>query len=165
MRYTIFNTDIGWVGILTSAKGLVSTTLPQPSARQARQLLGDRLNYATPSQHLSAGLVQRLQAYFSGHRVTFPERLALSGATLFQRQVWAATSLIPYGETRSYRWVAEQIGKPGAARAVGQALGKNRLPIIIPCHRVIENSGQLGGFGGGVGIKKHLLSLEAATTG
>jgi methylated-DNA-[protein]-cysteine S-methyltransferase len=77
--------------------------------------------------------------------------------------VWEITRLIPYGETRSYAWVAEQIGQPRAVRAVGQALGKNPLPIIIPCHRVITSNGKLGGFGGGLEMKKRLLSLEAAT--
>jgi methylated-DNA-[protein]-cysteine S-methyltransferase len=75
--------------------------------------------------------------------------------------VWEKTRLIPYGKTRSYSWVAEQMGKPRAVRAVGQALGKNPLPIIIPCHRVIANNERLGGFSGGVEWKRYLLDLEA----
>jgi len=74
--------------------------------------------------------------------------------------VWQATRLIPYGETRSYLWVAVQIGKPGAARAVGQALGRNPLPVIVPCHRVIAADGGLGGFTGGLEMKRRLLELE-----
>ncbi len=93
---------------------------------------------------------------------SFPDELDLSTATPFQRQVWEKTRLIPYGETRSYSWVAEQIGKPGAARAVGQALGRNPLPIIIPCHRVVASDGKLCGFAGGLGMKRRLLSLEAS---
>jgi len=76
--------------------------------------------------------------------------------------VWQATRLIPYGETRSYLWVAVQIGKPGAARAVGQALGRNPLPVIIPCHRVIASDGGLGGFTGGLVMKRRLLELETS---
>jgi len=91
---------------------------------------------------------------------TFPDRLDLSGATPFQRMVWEATRLIPYGETRSYAWVAGQVNKPGAARAVGQALGRNPLPIIIPCHRVIRGDGSLGGFSNGLEVKERLLHLE-----
>ena len=72
---------------------------------------------------------------------------------------------IPYGETRSYGWVASHLGLPKAARAVGQALGRNPLPIIIPCHRVISSDGGLGGFGGGLGLKESLLRLERATSG
>jgi len=163
LRYTTFDTDMGWVGILASAKGLRRTTLPQPSAQEAQQLLGD-LNDATRAPHSFDNLIQRFRIYFSGHRVTFPDLLDLSGATTFQRQVWEITRLISYGETRSYAWVAEQIGQPRAVRAVGQALGKNRLPIIIPCHRVIASQGKLGGFSGGVKMKKRLLSLETAAS-
>ena len=72
------------------------------------------------------------------------------------------TRLIPYGETRSYLWVAKQIGRPGAVRVVGQALGRNPLAIIVPCHRVIASDGGFGGFGGGVEMKRHLLWLEAS---
>jgi methylated-DNA-[protein]-cysteine S-methyltransferase len=164
LQYIVFNTDMGWIGILASVKGLRRTTLPQRSAQEARQLLGDSINDATWAPHLFDDLVQRLRIYFSGHRVTFPDELDLSGATPFQRQVWGKTRLIPYGETRSYAWVAKQIAKPAAVRAVGQALGRNPLPIIIPCHRVIASDGQLGGFGGGVEMKKCLLSLEAAAS-
>jgi methylated-DNA-[protein]-cysteine S-methyltransferase len=162
LNYFIFNTDVGWIGILGSAKGLLSTTLPQRSAQEARQLLGDGVNQATQSPFPFKDLMERLRIYFNGHKVTFPDKLDLSLATPFQRAVWEITGLIPYGETRSYAWVAEQIGKPKALRAVGQALGKNPLSIIIPCHRVIAHDGKLGGFGGGVGIKRYLLSLEAS---
>ncbi len=107
-------------------------------------------------------LIERFRAYFYGHKVVFADELDLSGATSFQCRVWKATGLIPYGETRSYMWVAEQIGKPGAVRAVGQALSRNPLPIIIPCHRVLSSDGRLGGFTGGVETKRSLLSLEAS---
>ena len=165
LRYITFDTDLGWIGILASANELVRTTLPQHSAKEAQQLLGS-INDATWAPHSFEDLIQRFRIYCSGHKVTFANQLDLSRATAFQRKVWEVTRLIPYGETRSYAWVAEQIDKPRAARAVGQALGRNPLPIIIPCHRVLTSSGQLGGFGGGVEMKKHLLSLEAkASTG
>jgi len=106
--------------------------------------------------------MQRLRIYFSGHRATFPDELDLSRATPFQREVWEITRLIPYGKTRSYSWVAEQVKKPKAARAVGQAMSRNPLPIIIPCHRVLNIDGKLGGFGGGLEMKRHLLDLEAS---
>ena len=155
---------MGWVGMLASAKGLLGTTLPQPSIDEVRQLLGDSVSYATWSPHLFKDLMERLKVYFSGHRTTFPDKLNLSRATHFQREVWEITRLIPYGETRSYAWVAEQIKKPRAVRAVGQALGKNPLPIIVPCHRVVASNGKLGGFGGGVEMKRYLLSLETSTS-
>lgn len=109
-------------------------------------------------------LAERLRAYYAGRKVDFPDELDLSTATIFQREVWEATKLIPYGETRSYKWVAEQIAKPKAVRAVGQALGKNPLPVIVPCHRVLASKGGLGGFGGGLEMKRFLLQLEAEGT-
>jgi len=159
-----FNTDMGWIGVLGSAKGLLSITLPQRSAQESHRLLGKGVNYATWSPHLFEDLVERLGIYFSGHKVTFPDKLDLSGATPFQRKVWGKTRLIPYGETRSYFWVAEQIKRPRAVRAVGQALGRNPLPIIIPCHRVLTSNGKLGGYSGGVEMKNQILSLEASTS-
>ncbi|MFC2001635.1 methylated-DNA--[protein]-cysteine S-methyltransferase [Chloroflexota bacterium] len=161
LNYIIFNTDAGWLGILGSTAGLLRTILPQRSSQEVRQLFDDSLNQAERSPHLFQDLEERLRIYFSGHQVTFPDKLDLSGATAFQRQVWEITRLIPYGETRSYTWVAEQIMKPKAVRAVGQALGKNPLPIIIPCHRVLASNGRLGGFTGGIEMKKYLLHLEA----
>ena len=163
LSYITFSTDMGWVGILGSAKGLLGTTLPQHSVQEVCQLLGNSVNHATWSPHPFKDLMERLRVYFSRHRTTFPDKLDLSRATHFQREVWDITRLIPYGETRSYAWVAEQVKKPGAARAVGQALGKNPLPIIVPCHRVIASDGKLGGFSGGVEMKRYLLSLEAET--
>ena len=164
LKYIIFNTNMGWVGILGSAKGLLRTTLPQHSAQEAHRLLGSGVNYAIWSHNLFDGLMERFRVYLSGDKITFPDELDLSGATPFQRKVWKITKLIPYGETKSYTWVAEQVKKPQAARAVGQALARNPLPIIIPCHRVVTTNSRLGGFSGGVEIKKRLLHLEASAT-
>ncbi len=162
LKYTISNIGIGWVGILGSSRGLVCTTLPLPSAQEAKQQLGDRVKGAILSDNFFADLLKRLRSYFSAHKTSFTDELDPLSATAFQRQVWEITRLIPHGETRSYSWVAEQLGKEGAVRAVGRALGKNPLPIIIPCHRVVEKDGRLGGYSGGVGIKKYLLRLEAS---
>lgn len=152
------------MGILASAKGLLSTTLPQRSSQEALEQLGDRANHATRSPDLFDDLMERFRGYFNGHQTTFPDKLDLSGATTFQRQVWQATRLIPCGETRSYAWVANQIGRPRAVRAVGQALGRNPLPVIVPCHRVVASDGKLGGFTGGLEMKRLLLWLEATST-
>lgn len=161
LSYATFSTDMGWVGVLGSNSGLMSATLPQPSAREAGRRLGDRIQAAARSEKPFTDLIERLKGYFAGQRVSFPDALDLSSATTFERQVWRLTRLIPYGETRSYSWVAEQLGKAGAMRAVGQALARNRLPIIIPCHRVVGSDGKLGGYSGGVGVKRSLLRLEA----
>jgi len=162
LKYITFNTDMGWIGVLGSAKGLLGTTLPQRSAQEVRQLLGDGVNHAIWSPRLFGDLMERLRIYFGGHKVTFPDELDLSRATTFQREVWEITRLIPYGETKSYTGVAEQIGKPRAVRVVGQALGKNPLPIIVPCHRVVNSDGKLGGYSGGMEMKRYLLYLETS---
>lgn len=160
--YFAFTTDMGWIAIIGSASGLLSVTLPQPSSQEALKLLGKMANYATWSPHRFEDVVGRLRRFLSRQMVDFADKLDLSRATPFQREVWRITRLIPYGETRSYSWVAEQTGRPGAARAVGQALARNRLAIIIPCHRVVGGSGKLCGFSGGLKLKRLLLRLEAA---
>lgn len=104
---------------------------------------------------------RQLGEYFEGNRKTFDLPLKLEG-TDFQLAVWQALQQIPYAETRSYQDIAIQIDRPKAVRAVGGANAINRLPIVVPCHRVIGKSGKLVGFGGGLGIKTFLLDLERA---
>jgi len=106
----------------------------------------------------------QLDAYFAGRRTTFTISLEPQG-TAFQKRVWAALQEIPYGETESYGQLAERIGSPGAARAVGLANGKNPIGIVIPCHRVVGSNGSLTGYGGGLDRKKQLLDLELAVSG
>lgn len=102
---------------------------------------------------------KELNEYFSRERKAFSVALDMRG-THFQKQVWAALLAIPFGETRSYAQIANQVGNPKATRAVGAANGQNPIPIIVPCHRVIGANGKLTGFGGGLEIKDRLLSLE-----
>lgn len=108
-------------------------------------------------------LSAELDEYFRGERRRFDVRLAVRG-TPFQESVWRALTTIPYGETRSYEWIANAIGKPNACRAVGKANGDNRLAILLPCHRVVEKSGALRGYAGGLWRKQRLLELEQATS-
>ena len=103
--------------------------------------------------------IRQLRAYFMGRRTTFDLTLHPEG-TPFQRDVWKALLTIPYGETRSYGEIARQVGRPTAVRAVGLANGRNPLPIVVPCHRVIGSSGALVGFGGGLPVKQALLDRE-----
>jgi O-6-methylguanine DNA methyltransferase len=113
-------------------------------------------------RHPLADLAMReLDEYFSGERRVFTVKLTVKG-TLFQREVWRALQEIPYGETVSYKDIAIKIGRPKAIRAVGMANNRNLLPIIIPCHRVVYHSGELGGYAGGLSVKRYLLDLEAA---
>ncbi|OZI54148.1 cysteine methyltransferase [Bordetella genomosp. 4] len=106
---------------------------------------------------------QQLAEYFAGRRERFELPLDFVG-TEFQKQVWAALLTIPYGQTRSYRDIATQIGRPKAVRAVGAANGRNPISIVAPCHRVVGASGALTGFAGGLPAKELLLGLEHSAT-
>lgn len=112
-----------------------------------------------PNPDAFAAVVDQLTAYFAGELTTFDFAMELRGSD-FQRKVWQALRTIPYGETRSYGAIAEQIGAPGSARAVGLANGHNPIAIIVPCHRVIGANGSLTGYGGGLDRKRTLLQLE-----
>ena len=124
---------------------------------------------ATPEQRWLSGTgsglldaaAMQVEDYIAGRQLHFDLPLEFRG-TPFQTDVWRAMSGIPFGETRSYSEVAEMAGKPAAMRAVGQANRKNHLPLIIPCHRVIAAGGAIGGFSGGISLKKALLAHEAA---
>ena len=107
----------------------------------------------------SAEVIEQLEAYFAGELRDFDVPLALEG-TEFQRRVWTELQRIPYGETTTYGELAERLGRPSAARAVGLANGKNPISIIVPCHRVIGSTGNLTGYGGGLPRKRYLLSFE-----
>ena len=102
----------------------------------------------------------KLREYFAGHRKQFDLPLAPQG-TAFQKSVWRQLQQIPYGITISYGQLAKRVGNPNAARAVGSANGRNPLPIVIPCHRVIAGGGKLGGFSGGLNVKQILLQIES----
>jgi len=104
-------------------------------------------------------VLSQLKKYLKGELRRFDCRLDFRG-TPFQKKVWSALAKIPYGRTRSYRDIAQAIGHPKAFRAVGNANGRNSIPLILPCHRVIESNGGLGGFGHGVKVKKQLLDFE-----
>ncbi len=109
----------------------------------------------------SAAVARELAEYFAGRRRDFTLALDPAG-TPFQREVWGELARIPYGATVSYGELARRVGRPAASRAVGAANGANPIPIILPCHRVIGSNGSLTGYGGGLPIKRALLSLEGA---
>jgi len=130
---------------------LSARTFPDLAERLGVRILPDDI----PNE----GAIEQLHEYLRGERRGFDLSLDLRG-TPFQLDVWKATRAVPYGETRSYGEIASSIGRPRAARAVGQALGANPIPIVIPCHRIIGSSGNLRGFGGGLPLKERLLALE-----
>ncbi len=135
----------------------------------------DNISHLFFTQNLSFDEVPRLQvqypvltrvqklldAYFAGKPFdTFEVPVRIDCGTDFQNRVWDAIRQIPHGEVRSYKWIAERIGRPKAVRAVGSAVGANAVSIFIPCHRVIRSDGTLGGYGGGIERKRQLLAFE-----
>jgi methylated-DNA-[protein]-cysteine S-methyltransferase len=164
---SIFQTEWGWMGIGASERGVYSIVLP----RLSRQAVHDVLLKAHPERveqtlqnSTEAKLVHEVQtqlmAFLANRRREFDFPLDLSRSTPFQRQVWRAILRIPYGRVRSYRWVADRVGGSQYARAVGHALRANPVPIIVPCHRIVTSDGSLGGFTGGLPVKRMLLQLE-----
>jgi len=163
LAFLLFDTCLGCMGIVSSHNGLRMVILPQ---KNKEAVLCQVMNYACPAEEqapaLFGDLPHRLKRYLEGEPVDFPDKLDLVEASRFQQSVWQIVRTIPYGETRSYGWVANKLDLTKAARGVGQALARNPLPIVIPCHRVISSNGSLGGYGGGVEIKELLLRLEQA---
>jgi methylated-DNA-[protein]-cysteine S-methyltransferase len=146
------------VGPLTLA-GVGSTLMHLRMTEQSHE--PDRSRWTSADPGAFAGAVEQLDAYFAGTLTEFDVDLDVAG-TPFQRRVWAALQTVPYGATRSYGQIADQIGSPGASRAVGLANGRNPVSIIVPCHRVIGSNGGLTGYGGGLDRKRTLLALEKA---
>ncbi len=162
-HYTIFKTPLGWVAAAYSPRGLLAVTLPRNNRIAALRALQEKVESLLAPGKMYAPLIEDLTRYFQGETVAFRYPLDLRGATPFQQRVWEALLKIPRGETRSYQEVAAAVGRPLAARAVGQAVRANPLAIIIPCHRVIASNGSLGGYAGGLPWKRRLLTLEGVS--
>ena len=160
--FTIFRVKVGWMGLVGNEKGVQRIFLPGLKKEELRQ----RILAEFPECLEGAGFLgqakKELTEYFSGRRVRFDFPLELSGATPFQKRAYQIMGTIPFGEVRTYRWLAQKIGNPKALRAVGGANAKNRWPLAIPCHRVVGSTGRLTGFSapGGLALKSQLLELE-----
>lgn len=163
MNYTCFKSSFGWVGVAKSSRGISRVIFGKSNETEVENslLLGTK---ATKSEEGLSKAVNLLQRYFRGESVEFDLNLDLQAGTEFQQLVWRTTYHIPYGEVRSYGWIAREIGKPLATRAVGSAQGANPLPIIIPCHRVLRSDGKLGGYSAGLHWKPKLLDQERANS-
>ena len=159
MNHTCFKSSFGWVGVARSASGIARVIFGKSSESEAEEFLTGDLETKKSDSKLS-DTIDLLIRYFNGEPVDFALDLDLQAGTSFQKAVWQATCRIPYGEVRTYSWIAEEIQKPKAVRAVGNALGANPLPIIVPCHRVLRSDGGLGGYSGGLHWKPKLLALE-----
>lgn len=160
--HTVIDTPMGWVGLCVTDNGVRYVTLPQPTPEVALENLvfaegeiGPYRKEAWPS------LVARLRAFYAGEPVTFDDiPLDMEGRPPFFVAVWRALREVPRGETITYGELAKRVGRPKAARAVGQAMARNPYPPIVPCHRVIGRNEKLTGFGGGLKMKQRLLAYE-----
>ncbi len=157
MYYCYMNSPIGELLLAGDADALTMIGFPKGSMRRDPE--PDWIFNEKPF----ADAMRQLEEYFDGDRRDFDLPLRLDG-TDFQLQVLDELQKIPYGETTSYGDIAKRIGRPRASRAVGAANGRNPIPIVVPCHRVIGTSGDLTGFGGGIDTKEALLRLEAENT-
>lgn len=164
--YDVFETQFGWMGMLSSENGLLRSTLPEDSEAECISRLGLESSDTMPDSGRLVELRNRLLYYFDGGDIEFGDiALDLEDAPNFHRKAWQACRTIPRGETRTYKWLAKMAGSPNAPRAAGQTMARNRLPIIVPCHRVIGSDGSLRGFGSGdtrIDLKFRLLELEGA---
>ena len=166
IKYSIFKTNMGWVGVLVNQRGVLRTTLPMDTRSNVKEYFNSFNNlllYSELNEEIT--LVKReINSYFNGCNPKFNLiNMDLTALTNFSKNVLNISKKIPYGETRSYKWIAKKIGSPRSYRAVGQVLAKNPLPILIPCHRVIATSGLLQGFMGGrrdLGLKRKLIDFE-----
>ena len=168
--FDCFFTSIGYVYVAKSAQGICRIAFPYATDEDfSRSVLKDTFRCSKytganiKTQRNSPALkyeIAILRQYFEGKPVAFDFPIDMSTGTLFQRKVWEKLQEIPYGEYRTYKWVAEQIGNLRATRAVGMANNKNPLPPVIPCHRVIGSDGNLTGYAAGLHIKKQLLDME-----
>ena len=158
----VFRTPWGWMGVSETTKGIDSVVLPKVS----RQAVLSELGWSStelPEGRISPRLreaQEQLTAYLAGMRRSFDLSLDLSRGTSFQQKVWQTLRGISYGQLRSYQWVALRVGGRQYARAVGNAVGANPMPIVIPCHRIVAQDASLGGFSGGLTTKRKLLTLE-----
>jgi methylated-DNA-[protein]-cysteine S-methyltransferase len=161
--HTVFKTPFGWCGLIKGKKGLKRIFLPEKSKKALILKIKVFCPLSVFSKDGFEKEIKDISAYFREENKKFSFFLDFSGSTNFQRMVWSETAKIAYGKIRTYLFIAGKIGKNNSARAVGNALGKNPFPLVIPCHRVLRADGKMGGFtaAGGIGLKEKLLKLEA----
>lgn len=163
VAWSLFATPVGWVGMQGNADGVLRLLVGYPSSGALAAAI-DAIDPHPQEADWSTALRTRLCHYLEGQRDNFSDvAVATQWSTPFQREVIARLRAVPFGQTVSYRDLAEQVGRPAAARAVGQVMATNPVPLIVPCHRVLGSGGRLGGFSAptGVELKRRLLALEA----
>ncbi len=164
--YAIFEVKPGWMGLVANERGVQRIYLPGLPKEELRKRIQREFPECQEGGSLLGSAKTELVEYFEGKRDRFEMPLDLSPATPFQKKVYQIMSTIPFGEVRTYRWLAQKVGNPRAFRAVGSANAKNRWPVVIPCHRIVGTNGHLTGFSapGGLDLKASLLELEGIPT-
>lgn len=165
--FTLFDTAIGACAVAWSETGLIATQLPEIGRDVARRRLARRVSDCAEEAppEWARGAISRIVAHLAGERPDYADvPLDERGIGAWERSVYRAAAAIPFGETRTYGALARELGRPEAAQAVGQALGRNPWPIVIPCHRILAADGKTGGFSapGGAATKLRLLEIEGA---
>jgi methylated-DNA-[protein]-cysteine S-methyltransferase len=168
--FALFETAIGWCGIAWNGRGIAGVQLPEADEQHTRDRMLQRFpaaGEAIPPPEIR-GVLDNIVALLDGEPSDFSDaELDMDGVPPFHRRVYEVARSIPPGRTLSYGEVAARLGAPGAARAVGQALGQNPFPILVPCHRVLAAGGKIGGFSahGGTATKQRMLTLEGVPVG
>jgi methylated-DNA-[protein]-cysteine S-methyltransferase len=164
LKYAIFSTGWGFFGLIGTENVLFRTHLPISNRKKLESRLLNNLESSRYDRDYLLGLQQQICSYFEGNCVNFNSsvRLGLETFTPFTQAVLRACRKIEFGQTTTYGQLAQQAGRPKAARAIGQVMANNPMPLIIPCHRIIRSDGQCGGFSasGGIKVKQRLLKLE-----
>ena len=160
--YIIFQVKPGWMGLVGNEKGVERIYLPGLTKEDLQKRIRQEFPESEEGGGFLDGAKRELVEYFEGKRDRFEMPLDLSRATPFQKKAYKVMSTIPFGEVRTYRWLAEKTGNPKAVRAAGSANAHNRWPVVIPCHRIVGSDGRLTGFSapGGLDLKAALLKLE-----
>jgi len=162
LTFHLCETDLGWVGLVLSSHGLRATTLPRETRDEALLEVME-LGATVPARDADlADLPERICALASGRYDNLAVHVDWNLEPSFRRAVLEETQRIPSGQTRTYGWLAERVGRPRAARAVGRVMATNPLPLVVPCHRVVGSNGSLTGYGGGLRMKETLLRAEGA---
>ncbi len=156
----MYLTQWGVGAAVFSKKGLAGIVFPQENERLLEEEIARRFDRLKHDETLGLELISTIGRYFNGEKVHFDYQLDYGAATAFGRKIYETLKSVSYGETLTYKELANRCGHPKAARAVGNAMARNPVPIVVPCHRVLKSDGSIGGWSGKRGWKERLLALE-----
>lgn len=160
--YAIFKTSFGWCGIIYGIQGLIKVYLPGMKKEKLEKIIFSYNKNIIERSGSIKILIKNICNYFKKNKVRLDFPIDMRAMTDFEKKVYKQAVKIPFGKVKTYKWLAEKTGIPAGARAIGNVLGRNPVPLIIPCHRVVKSDGGLGGFSapGGILMKRKMLSIE-----